>query len=531
MLTFEIILKRMEEMTVSEGSLQRAAPATESMNEGKEGVNMAGDGATSLPPSNDNDNENTNADIDSRPSPDVELPPPETHSSTIVIKVGTSSLLRPNADPPCLWLSQLSRVCEVAADLTSNGHRVCIVTSGAVGVGCQLLGLRNKPQDVAQKQALAAVGQQHLMRYYDEIFSALGRKCGQVLLTLDNVAKRNSYLNAQNTFRELFNFGVMPIVNENDTVATEQIRFGDNDTLSAQVANLISADWLFLLTDVDYLYTGNPRLDPDASPIFVVEDVSQLEVNTQTRGTQWGTGGMKTKITAAVMASASGCKTVICSSATPESLTETISGNWQGTVFLAQDHPVRGRRRWVLLVPPKGKIVLDSGAVRAVIKKRSSLFAAGIVSVEGNFSYQDAVQICSEDGKELARGLVNYSSQEIDMIKGKNSRHINRILGYVGPDEVVIRDNISIVQIPTEDDHMLDDDNTDTNSTNSDKEVMNNNDRRRGRTLVHTVRTRRMVHSESAPMLNHASGNLSNNRSLFNLDVSDVDESHDSEDM
>lgn len=369
---------------------------------------------------------------------------------TIVIKVGTSSLVRPNADPPCLWLSQLARVCEVAADLTSMGHKVCLVTSGAVGVGCQMVGLRNKPTDVAQKQALAAVGQQHLMRYYDEIFSALGRKCGQVLITLENVAKRNQYLNAQNTFRELFNFGVMPIVNENDTVATEQIRFGDNDTLSAQVANLVQADWLFLLTDVDYLYTGNPRLDPEAKPIFIVEDTSQLAVDTNTAGTEWGTGGMATKITAAVMASAAGCRTVICSSSTPESLTETIGGNWTGTVFLAQDHPVKGRRRWILLVPPKGKIILDSGAVRAVINRRTSLFAAGIIGVEGNFSYQDSVRICNEEGTELARCLVNYSSDEVQRIMGKNSKSIYKILGYVGPEEVAVRDNISIMLHPSE---------------------------------------------------------------------------------
>ena len=243
--------------------------------------------------------------------------------------------------------------------------------------------------------------------------------------------RRNQYLNAQNTFRELFNLGVMPIVNENDTVATEQIRFGDNDTLSAQVANLIQADWLFLLTDVDYLYTGNPRIDPDAKPIFIVEDTNQLEVDTQTAGTQWGTGGMETKITAAVMASAAGCRTVICSSSTPESLVETIAGNWTGTVFLAQDHPLKGRRRWIPLVPPRGVIVLDSGAVRAVIQKRSSLFAVGITSIEGNFSYQDAVRICNEEGKELARCIVNYSAKEVRCIMGKHSKYINRILGYV----------------------------------------------------------------------------------------------------
>ena len=212
-----------------------------------------------------------------------------------------------------------------------------------------------------------------------------------------------------------------------------------------KVASLIQANWLFLLTDVEYLYTGNPRLDPEAKPIYVVEDLSMLDVDTETKGTQWGTGGMETKITAAVMASAAGCRTVICSSSTPESIIETISGNWVGTVFLAQDHPLRGRRRWILLCPPRGKIYLDDGAVQAVIHKRSSLFAVGIVGTEGTFSYQDAVRICNREGKELARCLVNYSSTEIELIKGKNSKEINRILGYIGADEVAVRDNISIL--------------------------------------------------------------------------------------
>ena len=238
-----------------------------------------------------------------------------------------------------------------------------------------------------------------------------------MLLTLDNLANRSQYVNARNTFEELFRYGTIPIVNENDTVAVEQLRIGDNDTLSAQVALLVQADWLFLMTDVNALYTANPSSDPSAQPIHEVPDVSRLHVDTSTAGTQWGTGGMATKLTAARMATAAGCHMVICHYGDPGNVLRVLRGERVGTVFQPASTPVRGRKRWVLGVPPKGEVWLDAGAVAAVKDRKKSLFSAGIRKVVGEFSAQDAVHICEPDGTEFGRGLINYSSDEVEMVK------------------------------------------------------------------------------------------------------------------
>jgi len=337
------------------------------------------------------------------------------HVPTVVIKVGTSSLIRPEQNS--LNLSSLAGIVGLIRDLRNEGYRVVLVSSGAVGVGCQRLDLETRPTLLAKKQALAAVGQVHLMRYYDDLFSAYGITCSQVLLTLENLSSRSTYYNAQNTFKELLEYGVIPIVNENDTVAVEQLKIGDNDTLSAQVATLVNADWLFLLTDVDALYTSNPNIDPDAKPIRVVPDLWGLEVETSTAGTQWGTGGMATKLTAARMATAGGCNTAICHFADPYNVVQILKGEEVGTVFHASNAPVRGRKRWVLSMKPVGSLWLDAGAVRAVKDRHCSLFAAGICKVEGTFSGQDVVAICDDEGREFARGLVNYTSADVDAVK------------------------------------------------------------------------------------------------------------------
>ncbi|KAK9819850.1 hypothetical protein WJX72_003212 [[Myrmecia] bisecta] len=368
-------------------------------------------------------------------------------SLIVVIKVGTSSLVR--AEQNSLNLGNLARICETVRDLHAAGHRVVLVSSGAVGVGCQRLGLTTRPTGLAQKQALAAVGQVHLMRYYDYFLAALNLHCAQVLLTLDNLANRTQYLNARNTFLELFNQGsIIPIVNENDTVAVDQLRFGDNDTLSAQVATLVQADWLFLLTDVDSLYTANPSSDPNAQPIHEVPDISQLQVDTGSAGSQWGTGGMATKLTAARIATAAGCRMVICSASHPENIVSILGGKRVGTVFWPHPNSLRGRKRWILSVPVKGQLWMDDGAVRAVKERKKSLFSAGIVHVGGDFSSQDAVQLCTAQGVEFGRGLCNYSYEEVDKMKGKSSKDTAEQLGYLGPDEVVNRDNICLLAIP-----------------------------------------------------------------------------------
>mmetsp|Transcript_19273 Transcript_19273/g.34368 ORF Transcript_19273/g.34368 Transcript_19273/m.34368 type:complete len:449 (-) Transcript_19273:60-1406(-) len=362
---------------------------------------------------------------------------------TVVIKVGTSSLVAP--DNTTLSIGNIARLCEVVKELHVAGFSVVLVSSGAVGVGCQRLKLATKPTNMATKQALAAVGQLHLMRYYDDFFGAVGLSCAQVLLTLDNFANRGQYLNARNTFDELLKFDVIPIVNENDTVAVEQLRFGDNDTLSAQVATVLRADWLFLLTDVDCLYTANPNTHPDAQPIHEVHNVAQLEVDTSTSGTQWGTGGMATKLTAARLATAAGCKMVISNAGKVEQIPRILRGEKLGTVFHPVPNALKGRRRWILSVPVKGKLWLDEGAVRAVNSRRKSLFAVGVKKVTGEFSTDDCISLCDMGGIEFARGLSNYGAAEARQIMGRPNEDHDRLLGYPGSEYLLHRDNISIL--------------------------------------------------------------------------------------
>ncbi|KAI8467687.1 MAG: Aspartate/glutamate/uridylate kinase [Monoraphidium minutum] len=367
----------------------------------------------------------------------------------IVIKIGTSSLIHEGYQT--LNLSNLARVCEVIKQLHSQGHFVILVSSGAIGVGCQRLGLAVRPTKIAQKQALAAVGQVHLMRYYEDFFQALGLTCAQVLLTLENLADRAQYINARNTFTELLAYGTIPVVNENDTVAVQELRFGDNDTLSALVATLVEADYLFLMTDVDALYTANPKTNPSATPIHVVEDITALTADTSSTGTQWGTGGMVTKLTAARIATAAGCTMVICTSTTPEAIPAIMEGAVMGTKFLPQQRTLRGRKRWILSVPVHGALWLDDGALSAVRDKRKSLFSAGILRVVGDFSAQDAVALCDKAGREFGRGLANYSCEEVRKVQGKSSTAFQAQLGYSASEEVIFRGNTALLDAAHED--------------------------------------------------------------------------------
>jgi glutamate 5-kinase len=364
-------------------------------------------------------------------------------SQTIVVKIGTSSLTR--TDTGQLALSTIASLVEVLCRLQQD-HRVILVSSGAVGIGCGRLGLAERPQQIALKQAIAAVGQGRLIRIYDDFFTSLAQPIAQILLTRGDLTERSRYLNIFQTFRELLNLGVIPVVNENDTVAVEELKFGDNDTLSALVAGLVQADWLFLLTDVDGLYSADPRQDPAARPIPVIntmEELTQLGIQATGRGSQWGTGGMATKISAAQIATESGVRTVITHGQHPERLIQILNGSAFGTQFAPKPRPFNARQRWIVHgLLPIGKLYLDAGAVIAVRDRGKSLLAAGITKVEGDFSSQDAVQICTPDGDELARGLVNYSSWELQQIQGLKSEKIPDVLGYESPETVVHRDNL-----------------------------------------------------------------------------------------
>ncbi|MBD2303135.1 MULTISPECIES: glutamate 5-kinase [Nostocales] len=365
-------------------------------------------------------------------------------TKTIVVKIGTSSLTQPETGQ--LALSTIATLTETLCHLRQQGNRVILVSSGAVGVGCARLGLTERPKAIALKQAVAAVGQGRLMRIYDDLFTTLQQPIAQVLLTRSDLVQRSRYLNVYNTFKELLGLGVIPVVNENDTVAVEELKFGDNDTLSALVASLVEADWLFLLTDVDRLYSADPRSVPDAKPIALVSNIkelAQLQIQTGGQGSQWGTGGMVTKISAARIAIAAGVRTVITQGRFPRNLEKIIQGEPLGTHFEPQPEPTSARKRWIAYgLVPTGKLYLDQGAIAAISQAGKSLLAAGIKTLEGEFDTQDAVQLCDTNGNEIARGLVNYSSDELQKICGRHSREIPEILGYVGADTVVHRDNL-----------------------------------------------------------------------------------------
>lgn len=364
---------------------------------------------------------------------------------TLVVKIGTSSLTKTSG---YLAIAVIASLVETLCALKHEGHHVILVSSGAVGVGCARLNLLERPKTISMKQAVAAVGQGRLMRVYDDFFTSLNQPIAQVLLTRTDLVQRSRYVNSYRTFRQLLQLGVIPIVNENDTVAIEELKFGDNDTLSAQVASLVGADWLFLLTDVGRLYSADPRSDPDAKPIHIVEHVEQLEdlqVRIGDRGSQWGTGGMMTKIEAARIAANAGVRTVITDGQNPDNIVKSLYGEAIGTQFSPKKTVVNARKRWIAQgLVPAGKLYLDAGAIHAIRQGGKSLLPAGITEIEGEFESRSAVQICDAQGQEVARGIVNYGHTDLSQIMGHQSDEIAEILGYAGVDTVVHRDNLVI---------------------------------------------------------------------------------------
>ena len=365
---------------------------------------------------------------------------------TIVVKIGTSSLTDPETG--MLALATISSLVETLTRLKQMGHKVILVSSGAVGVGCGRLNLSERPKKIAVKQAVAAVGQGRLIRLYDDLFTSLQQAIAQVLLTRKDLVDRTSYLTVQEALNAMLDLGVIPIVNENDTVAVDELKFGDNDTLSALVASLVNADWLVILTDVDRLYSADPRHNPDAKPIPLVSpiELSELQVDAGSSGSQWGTGGMQTKLTAAKIATNAGVRTVITQGKTPQNLLKIVQGEDIGTHFEANPQTDNSRKRWIAYgLVPKGKLYLDDGATKALLTKGKSLLAAGILQTDGDFLTNDAVELCTKDGQAIARGLVNYDSAAIAKIKGKHSKQITEILGYAGADTIIHRDNLAFL--------------------------------------------------------------------------------------
>lgn len=299
---------------------------------------------------------------------------------------------------------------------------------------------------------MAAIGMVRLMRMYDDFFTSLSQPIAQVLVSLDNLMDRTQYLNAQRTFQALLARGVIPIVNENDTIAVQDLKFGDNDTLSAHIASLADADYLFLLTDVDGLYTGNPASDPEAKLIPLVENIEDLDVDTSGgAGTKFGTGGMATKIGAARMATAAGCHTVVMHSNQLHYLTDIVmNGASYGTLFLAVPRPLGGRKRWILLQKPADGYIVVNKKAETALNNDKSLYGTHIVSITGTFEADDAVRLLleeedeNEEPREFGRAILNYPSKECEKLIGQHNDDFFDIVGYSGAESVAHRNNICL---------------------------------------------------------------------------------------
>lgn len=362
----------------------------------------------------------------------------------VVVKVGSSSLTSATGG---IEQAQVARLADVLAQVRARGAEVVLVSSGAIAAGLAPLGLKRRPRGLADQQAAASVGQGLLVHRYQEEFARHGITTGQVLLTVDDVTRRSHYRNAYRTFAKLLELGVLPIVNENDTVATSEIRFGDNDRLAALVAHLVHADLLVLLSDVDALYDGPPNRPGTRrlADIRTAADLHGVRIgNSGSAGV--GTGGMVTKVEAARIATGAGIPVVLTSA---EQAAAALAGEPTGTLFHATGRRRPTRLLWLAhATEPKGSLSLDAGAVRAVLERRASLLAAGITGVAGAFVGGDPVDLLAPEGHPVARGLVNFDSDELPALLGKSTHQLKRELGAAYEREVVHRDDLVLLERP-----------------------------------------------------------------------------------
>lgn len=363
----------------------------------------------------------------------------------VVIKIGTNLL----ADK--LTGINSDRINDIATSvsyLRSLGKQVVLVSSGAIGAGIAALKLTERPRTIPEQQATAAIGQPLLMEAYEYAFRQHECTIAQMLLTKDDFVNRARYLNAKNTFSALFEQGVVPVINENDTVAIEEIKLGDNDNLSAFVANLIEAELLIILTDIDGLYSDDPSKDNEAELIPIVEKITpQLERLAKRSKNELSTGGMITKIQAAKRCVLAGIAVIITNGKNPKIIEEIFSGNFIGTLFLPIEKKLSIRKKWIGFVShSKGYIVVDDGARNALLKKQKSLLPSGILEVHGEFKAHDTISVKDMEGNEIAKGVTGYSSIDLTKIKGKKSTEIEKILSRKSHDEVIHRDNLVLIE-------------------------------------------------------------------------------------
>jgi glutamate 5-kinase len=362
----------------------------------------------------------------------------------IVIKIGTNLLADKSSG---INLERIDEISESVARLKGTGKQVVIVSSGAIGAGISALRLTERPKSIPEQQATAAIGQPLLMEAYEKAFRKRECTVAQMLLTKDDFVNRARYLNAKNTFSALFAGNVVPVINENDTVAVEEIKLGDNDNLSALVANLIEADLLIILTDIDGLYSDDPTRNLGAELIPIVEKITpQLEKLAKSSKSELSTGGMITKIQAAKRCVPAGIAVIITNGKNPKAIDDIFSGNFTGTLFLPADEKLSIRKKWIGFVShASGYIVVDDGAKNALVKKQKSLLPSGILEVYGEFKAHDTISVRDIAGNEIAKGVTGFSSSDIARIKGKKTSEIEKIIHRKCCDEVIHRDNLVII--------------------------------------------------------------------------------------
>lgn len=361
----------------------------------------------------------------------------------LVVKIGSALLTNNGAG---LDRAAIDGWVEQIAQLLAQGKEIVLVSSGSIAEGIVRLGWKTRPESIHELQAAAAVGQMGLIQTYESSFKRFDRLTAQILLDHDDLANRQRYLNARSALQTLIQLNVVPIVNENDTVVTDEIRFGDNDSLAALVANLIDADLLVILTDKDGLYSANPDLDPHAQLISeAMADDSALDALAGGSNSALGRGGMITKLQAARLAARSGCNTIIVGGRNSGILTAVSEGAEVGTLLTASQQPLAARKQWLAgQLQVKGQLVLDAGAIKVLQQQGRSLLAVGVTQVKGQFTRGELVSCMDANGQEIARGLVNYNSDEATRIQGQSTERIAEILGYREDDELIHRDNMVV---------------------------------------------------------------------------------------
>jgi glutamate 5-kinase len=362
----------------------------------------------------------------------------------IVIKVGSQILSSVDG----IEDERIKTLARHISELHGEGKELILVSSGAVAAGMSRLGRKERPRSIPEKQALAAVGQIKLMALYERAFARFDKSVAQVLLTHDDLANRQRYLNAKHTFQMLLESSIIPIVNENDTVAVEEMKFGDNDNLSALVATLLGADLLTILSDVEGVYDRDPRVHGDARLIPLIEDIKGTrEMISGSTQSMFGTGGIATKLQAAEKASAAGIPTIITTGLRGEALKAVFNPEEEiGTLVLAEENRLTHRKHWIAYnLKPAGEIIVDQGAHDALVRKGKSLLPSGLKEVRGSFGVGECVRCLDTAGTEFARGLVNYSAQELNQIKGLHTSKLEKVLGYKAYDEIIHRDDLVLL--------------------------------------------------------------------------------------